>query len=124
MAKQSLPCTLFEWILKLIYPHKETARLKRLRRKIYYPVINDWGNYGYCRTNGGELEDVKVRMTGYIYWQVGGYVRWAYIASGLAPWICKRYSHKLVDCSSAGPESGNMDHECKRCGEYWHRTLY
>jgi len=32
--------------------------------------------------------------------------------------------HLIVDCSSAGPDSGNMDHACARCGRYWHVPLY
>lgn len=37
---------------------------------------------------------------------------------------CNQFGHKIIDCSSAGPESGNMDHACERCGEYWHIPLY
>lgn len=137
MTKMSRASRMFEWAMRLIWPgdNSKLEKPRRLignvliwihttRRKIYYPVLNNWGNYGYYRTNGGELEDVKIRMTGFIYWQVSGYVHWAYIASGLAPWICKRYGHKLVDHSSAGPESGNMDHGCDRCDKYWHHPLY
>ena len=32
--------------------------------------------------------------------------------------------HEIEDCSSAGPDSGNMDHECVRCGQYWSVPLY
>lgn len=37
---------------------------------------------------------------------------------------CKAFGHKLYDDSSAGSESGNMDHGCERCGMYWHIPLY
>jgi hypothetical protein len=37
---------------------------------------------------------------------------------------CRRQGHDIVDCSSAGPDSGNMDHECRRCGQYWPVPLY
>ena len=37
---------------------------------------------------------------------------------------CREDGHDLVDVSSAGPESGDMDHECRRCGEYWSVPLY
>ena len=38
---------------------------------------------------------------------------------------CREQGHlKLRDCSSAGPDSGNMDHCCDHCGEYFPVTLY
>lgn len=30
----------------------------------------------------------------------------------------------IIDCSSAGPDSGNMDHMCAVCGRYWSVSLY
>jgi len=47
-----------------------------------------------------------------------------YIGQYIAPFICRCFGHKIIDCSSAGPESGNMDHYCSRCGAYWQITLY
>jgi hypothetical protein len=38
--------------------------------------------------------------------------------------ICRWRGHKLVDCSSAGPDSGDMDHYCERCGQFWSVPLY
>lgn len=38
--------------------------------------------------------------------------------------VCFQSSHRLEDCSTAGPESGNMDHRCVRCERYWHVPLY
>ncbi len=38
--------------------------------------------------------------------------------------VCFFKGHDLRDLSSAGPDSGNMDHECVRCGLYFHVTLY
>jgi len=32
--------------------------------------------------------------------------------------------HKWVDVSTAGPDSGNMDVECSKCGAYKHIPLY
>lgn len=37
---------------------------------------------------------------------------------------CWKYGHDLRDCSSCGPDSGDMDHYCDRCGAYWHVPLY
>lgn len=31
---------------------------------------------------------------------------------------------QLHDCSSGGPDSGDMNHECLHCGQYWAITLY
>ncbi len=131
MAKMSLTSRVFECTLRRIFPHKETDKLKKLRRKIYYPILNVWGNYCYCvdiDENGEEIEGAKQTITGFVFWMVsrhvGGIPKHIYIQSGLAPLICKRYGHKLEDLSSAGPESGNADHGCRRCGEYWHVPLY
>jgi len=38
--------------------------------------------------------------------------------------MCSLHGHDLVDCSSGGPESGNLDHGCRRCGAYWRVSLY
>ena len=38
--------------------------------------------------------------------------------------VCALTSHDLVDRSYGGPEHGNMDHECRRCGQYWSVPLY
>lgn len=32
--------------------------------------------------------------------------------------------HNYVDVSEAGPDSGNVDHECSKCGHYVHASLY
>jgi len=37
---------------------------------------------------------------------------------------CRQGAHVLRDCSTATPESGNMDVVCEVCGEYWSRPLY
>jgi len=131
MSDLSIASRLFEKILRGIFPHKEGAKLAKLRRKIYNPILNAWGDYGYCKCRddeGESIEGAKMRMTGFALWVVWRYIyclyRWIYVGSGLAPYICKRKGHKLVDCSYAGPDSGNMDHECVRCGEYWPRPLY
>lgn len=38
--------------------------------------------------------------------------------------LCKTKGHHIVDCSSAGPDSGDMDCYCSRCGQYWDIPLY
>ena len=37
---------------------------------------------------------------------------------------CNRYGHKIEDRSYAGPDQGDMNHECVRCGMYWSVPLY
>jgi len=32
--------------------------------------------------------------------------------------------HEYIDCSYGGPDSGNMDHKCKKCGHYVSVPLY
>lgn len=66
---------------------------------------------------GEQLDDYDRHILGYDSW-----LRGCLVSSELA--ICREQGHDIEDCSSGGPESGNMDHECKRCGEYWHVPLY
>lgn len=52
--------------------------------------------------------------------------RWKH-AYSCARTLLKQFTcphNNLRDCSSAGPDSGNMDHECLDCGRYWSVTLY
>lgn len=37
---------------------------------------------------------------------------------------CTLFGHKIVDDSFAGPDNGNMDHHCSRCGASWSVPLY
>ncbi len=37
---------------------------------------------------------------------------------------CLKEGHEIEDCSYGGPDSGNMDHCCTRCGAYWSIPLY
>jgi hypothetical protein len=37
---------------------------------------------------------------------------------------CALTDHDWEDCSTAGPDSGDMDHCCKRCGYYVSVPLY
>ena len=46
------------------------------------------------------------------------------IAQWTAEAECLLNDHEIVDCSTAGPDSGNMDHCCTRCGKYWSCPLY
>lgn len=38
--------------------------------------------------------------------------------------MCSMFGHVIVDDSTAGPDTGNMDHHCDRCGKCWEVTLY
>jgi hypothetical protein len=42
----------------------------------------------------------------------------------ITPLICKWKGHDIVDRGYGGPDSGCMDHECRRCGQYWSVPLY
>lgn len=85
--------------------------LKRLREDWYDLGFSDYvdrGNYGINR------------------WRVTKPFRfiWSYISFGFLELICKFRGHNLVDDSVCGPDSGNMDHHCSRCGQSWEVTLY
>lgn len=47
-----------------------------------------------------------------------------HIRYGFLSLICRWRGHKLVSHGSAGPEHGNDDHACTRCGRYWSVPLY
>jgi len=38
--------------------------------------------------------------------------------------LCAVHGHDWRDCSTAGPDSGNADRECVRCGLFVHVPLY
>ena len=63
------------------------------------------------------------RLAVTLYW-----LRWSLGVSWLlrkvATKVCKIRGHKLEDQSSAGPDSGNADYGCSRCGEQWDVPLY
>ena len=46
------------------------------------------------------------------------------ISNWISRLVCKIKGHKIIDRSSVSPDSGNMDHSCVRCGEYWSIPLY
>lgn len=77
-------------------------------------------DYGYTRCCEGRYPRVgRVPVPG----------RWLYVIVGFLtiPWTglwCCIVGHKIRDCSSAGPDHGDMDHECVRCGRYWSVPLY
>ncbi len=135
---------LFEWLLVQIWPKTDsmlekprrglryvTILIMTIRRKTYYPILDAWSSYCHgieIDEEGLAIERARIRLTGFILGLVWGFIRyplrWVYTKTGLAQWICKRYGHKLIDMSWASPDSGNMDHECLRCGEYWKATLF
>lgn len=48
-----------------------------------------------------------------------GFIAWRFKFT-----LCGWFGHKWIDCSSAGPDSGDMDIYCDRCGHSFHHTLY
>lgn len=61
----------FEKVLHFLFPRKEKAKLKRIRRKIYYPILNAWGDYGYNIShdiNDDEIDGAKATMTRFVLW--------------------------------------------------------
>jgi hypothetical protein len=124
MVKKSIGARMFGWILRCIFPKNDDAWFKKFRRRIYYPTLNSWGDYNQYAVLDTWGNNVKITMTGFITWRARGYGHWLYNATGLAPLVCKHRGHKLVDCSSAGPDGGDMDHCCDRCDQQWSVTLY
>lgn len=123
----SIGAKLFEKVLHGIFPKQDNSELARFRRRIYYPILNAWSDYGcvICSDIRDEENDhAKMTMTGFTFWMIRAQSHCLYNATGIASYICKRRGHKVVDCSTAGPDSGNMDHCCARCDEYWSAPLY
>ena len=77
-----------------------------------YDTCNDCPWYEYD-------EPYKPRLRSFI---------WPYVRNAIRQLVnrcvCFFKGHDLRDLSSAGPDSGNMDHECVRCGRYYRVTLY
>lgn len=79
----------------------------------------DWGDYrNYCH-----FEEKKPTKLKFFWFKISGVI-WFFTRHQIDILICKIRGHKIIDCSIAGPNSGNMDHECERCGKYWHIPLY
>lgn len=49
---------------------------------------------------------------------------WGSFAWAVKALYCVLTEHAWVDCSHAGPESGDMDVECRRCNLHFHHQLY
>jgi len=87
-------------------------------------VAKDVHYYGIENDPGPPLTDAELAYHGV---DVEEYHKWDHVGGVRATnhrAICELFGHDIEDCSSAGPDSGNMDHRCKRCGEYWAVTLY
>lgn len=63
-----------------------------------------------CEGRGTLLSYVH-SVYGHVHWLVGAIV-------------CHFLDHAWEDASHAGPESGNMDMYCSRCGKTFHHQLY
>lgn len=71
----------------------------------------NWDHYklccGYDRENPSVLNFLFMNFK-YKYWDL----------------VCKLKGHDWVDNSYGNPETGCIEMECKRCGYYFHETLY
>ena len=65
----------------------------------------------------------KATVPRYFWWCIRNWV-WYYTKHQVNKLICKRRGHAIVDVSTAGPDSGDMAWECRRCGESGSTTLY
>jgi hypothetical protein len=93
-------------------------------KRVYDWWFDQWGfpdywDYG----NMCHDEDKKATKLGFQLWKIQGLLWYCFVHKWDAL-LCWKFGHKPIDCSSGGPDGGNMDHECERCGEYWHVTLY
>ena len=72
-------------------------------------------DYGYYLSNGMTKAQAMTEIVKSIPMTV-----WTLIAIQ----ICKYKGHDLEDHGYAGPDHGEMDMYCKRCGESWRHVLY
>ena len=68
-------------------------------------------------------EDKRASGIGFVIFKLKGFI-WYFTKHQIDRLLCKVFGHRLADRSVATPDSGNMDVECKRCGEYWSNPLY
>ncbi len=53
-----------------------------------------------------------------------GVYAWDDLDDAEAAAVCDREGHVWQDVSHAGPDGGDADHECQRCGLYVHVPMY
>ncbi len=82
-------------------------------------LIAEGHGYPVYDEEGGQVGEEEVKSRPYFLYLFG-----AIFSTTIAPLICKYRGHDIVDQGHGGPESGCMDHECLRCGEYWSVPLY
>ncbi len=106
--------------MKLI-DHLKVVRQVAWEGKCYDDFMwkNGYGEPIYDEEGNQIGEEEPRRPRPYIFYFLG-----AIFPTSIAPLICKWKGHDLVDRSYGGPESGCMDHECSRCGQYWSVPLY
>lgn len=93
-----------------------------LEQERIWGVELDYDEHGYpTKTRPGrQPTDLGIRVYAWLDW-AWQLIRFSLALPGLT---CAIKGHDLVDRSYGGPDSGNMDHECKRCGMYWNVPLY
>jgi len=95
----------------------------------FYKKMRDWwyDQWGFPDYWDYEMicqsANKKSTRFGFFCYKVSGLL-WYCFSQRWRMLLCKKFGHKVVDVSSGTPDSGNMDHECERCGEYWHVPLY
>lgn len=84
----------------------------------YYQILLDSEHKDLCPDYDTRDQDVR-DPTSPNDWATRG----VFCTNGEA--LCQALGgHDLIDRSSAGPDSGDMDCECMRCGQYFHHQLY
>lgn len=60
---------MFGWTLRHIFPKDDDAWFKKIRRRIYYPILNSWSDYNRYAVLDTFGHEVKITMTGFITWR-------------------------------------------------------
>ena len=68
-------------------------------------------------------EEKRATEVGFLLFKAKGFI-WYCTKHQIDGLLCKVFGHKLADRSVATTDSGNMDVECERCGQYWSNPLY
>jgi hypothetical protein len=98
------------------------ARVESTAREIdaLFAYVRDTGPFGF---KGEILGEAAFRHSQGESWPLTK-ATWSSFAWIFRALRCAFTYHAWVDDSYAGPNSGNMDMYCARCGYHFHHTLY
>lgn len=71
-----------------------------------------------------QFVQIEAMIEGVPMWRAHWNVASCYVIGWLLQLRCRFSGHDLEDNGYAGPDSGAIHMDCKRCGMSWHTQLY